>query len=139
MDLSDEILGIPRKFMDTSEENLGIPRKFMDLSNQMRGIVRVHGLVRGNPRKFWEIRGPARPDAGEEILGIPKKFMDLSEEILGVPRKLMDLSDQTHGIDARKVGTEGISSFHSRVSLIRRCSVQERERERRATEKKGGG
>ena len=70
MDSSDEILGIPRKFVDLSEQVhkivrkiLGIPRKFMDLSAEILGIPRkfvdlseqVHKIVRKNPRNSWEI------------------------------------------------------------------------------------
>ena len=47
MDLSEENLGFPGKFMDVSEEILGIPSKFMDLSEE---ILEIHRPVRA---KSW--------------------------------------------------------------------------------------
>ena len=58
--------------MDLSEQILGIPGKFVDLSEQIHEIVRK---ILGIPTKFM--------DLSEQILGIPRKFVDLTPEQQG--------------------------------------------------------
>ena len=62
--------------MDLSEQILGIPGKFVDLSEQIHEIVRK---ILGIPTKFM--------DLSEQILGIPGKIVDLSEQIREIVRR----------------------------------------------------
>ena len=58
--------------MDLSEEILGIPRKFVDLSEQ------THKIIRKKPRNSWEIHGPVRMDESQPNRSYHKEIQAIS-------------------------------------------------------------